>query len=109
MANKQEFLGKEMWEVLVPVSDNSGRPHARLFHRAWDAEVEKIAGPNSTLMAPAKGRWEGIEEGMIPVRIICTAEQIARVVDLTLAHYDQIEVLAYRVSDKILMGRKEGV
>jgi hypothetical protein len=104
----------DMWEVLVPVSDNQGVPYSREFHKAWDSEVEKIVGPGITLLAPAKGRWYDtrgetiVTEGMIPVRIICTEGQIARVVDLTLAYYDQIEVLAYRVSDRIISGRKEG-
>jgi hypothetical protein len=99
--------GKELlWELLVPTVRNDGRPFPTRFHRVWDRKVESISG-GLTILTPGKGTWihEGqpIRERMIPVRVMCTREQIGRIIDLTLEHYDQIAVMAYRISDEIIL------
>lgn len=100
---------RQFWEVLVPTVRNNGRPIRTRFHNVWDAGVEKICG-GMTIYHPAKGSWlhedKQYKERMIPVRVLATDEQIRRVVAFTAEYYDQIEVLAYRVSDKILRCRK---
>lgn len=109
---------KELWEILVPTITNAGKPIHTRFHKVWDAKVEKISG-GLTIHVPTKGRWihEGVlfKERMIPVRIMCTREQINEIIDITLEYYDQIAVLAYRVSDEVILkyrpakkGKKNG-
>lgn len=97
---------QELWEVLVPTVSNAGKPYRTRFHRVWDAKVEKISG-GLTIHLPTKGKWvhEGatIAERMIPVRIMCSRAQIEKIIDLTLEYYDQIAVMAYRVSDEIIL------
>ena len=90
----------ELWEILVPVEFDL------YFHQQWDEKVSKIIG-GVTLLQPLKGRWlageEIVRESMIPVRLVGTREQIEQVVDLTLQHYNQASVLAYKISDDVIL------
>jgi hypothetical protein len=40
-------------------------------------------------------------EKVIPVRIMCTAKQIQQIISLTLEHYRQKAVLAYKLSNEV--------
>jgi len=99
-------MRKELWEILVPTVRNDGKPFRTRYHRVWDKKVEAISG-GLTVRPPGKGYWlhegQSVRERMIPVRIMCTREQIERIVDITLEYYDQVAVMAYRVSDEIIL------
>lgn len=98
----------EMWEILVPTirrADN--KPIKTRYHKVWDKKVRDISG-GLTIMTPAKGQWlsndnELFVERMIPVRIIATEEQISKIIDMTMVYYDQLAILAYRVSDHVIL------
>ena len=98
----------ELWEILVPTVRNNGQPIRTRFHKVWDEKVRKISG-GLTILTPAKGQWVHPEDGqlfaerMIPVRIMCTREQIEKIIDITLEYYDQLAVMAYRISDEIIL------
>jgi len=71
-------------------------------------EVKKISGGLSILKPITKGVWinpEGteFEERMIPVRILCTREDIDRIIDFTLKYYEQEAVLAYKISNEVIL------
>ena len=34
---------------------------------------------------------------------MCTREQIEKIVDITLTYYEQIAVMAYRISDEVIL------
>lgn len=97
-----------MWEVLVPTVGNDGTPFSIRHHRQWDAFVKSLSG-GMTLVSPVRGDWidptDGAEyrERMIPVRILCTREQIVQVCKETARHYDQIAVLASLVGTETVM------
>jgi hypothetical protein len=98
---------KQLWEILVPTLHQNGNPIRTRFHRVWDAKVYEITG-GLTILTPAKGKWVPqaggvIEERMIPVRIACTREQIEKIVDMTIEYYDQQAVLAYRISEEVIL------
>lgn len=42
-------------------------------------------------------------ERVIPVRVICSQKQIEKIIDFTILHYRQLAVLAYRISDKVIL------
>ena len=93
---------KYLWEILVPVTID-GLKVKVAHHRKWDAEVRKISG-GLTIMKTSKGQWEScggklFKEKMIPVRISCSENDIEEIMSLTLSHYRQDEVMAYRISD----------
>ena len=95
----------QLWEILVPCVRNNGRPIRTKCHREWDSRVRRIAG-GLTVFTPAKGQWmspagELFAERMIPVRIMCTEEQIEDIAELTAKFYEQIAVMFYRVSDYV--------
>jgi len=97
----------ELWEILVPtlMGDNPVRVR---HHRNWDAYVRGLAG-GLTLLTPAKGQWvchetaTTIEERVIPVRVSCTRKQLDLIIDFTLRHYRQEAVMAYRLSQEVVL------
>lgn len=95
-----------MWEILVPTVRNDGRAIRTRFHKIWDAKVREISG-GLTIMPVAKGQWiykdSLFEERMIPVRIIATREEIEGIITLTMTYYEQIAVLAYKISEEVIL------
>lgn len=96
-----------LYEILVPTCRNDGRPISARCHRVWDNKVINIAG-GITILNPAKGTWvspkgETFKERMIPVRILCTREQIEKIIDMTIEYYEQEAVLAYVISSDTIM------
>lgn len=97
----------QLWEILVPTIRNDGRPIHLRFHRIWDKKVRAITG-GLTILPVTKGQWissnkELFEERMIPVRIACTREQIEQIIDMTLKYYEQLAVMAYKVSEEVIV------
>jgi len=98
----------EMWEILVPTMSNEKKPYRTRYHRVWDKKVYEIAG-GLTILTPVKGKWVFknsnalFEERMIPVRIVCTREQIEKIVDMTIKYYKQFAVLAVKISDDVIL------
>lgn len=97
-----------LWEILVPTVSNSGKPFTVRHHRQWDQMVTDIAG-GMTLVQPVRGTWvepdtsATFTERMIPVRILCTREQIVEICKETARFYDQIAVLATLVATETVM------
>ena len=99
MMRGQEVL----WEILVPCAWNSGRPIHTRHHKMWDERVRKIT-KGLTIFSVGKGQWitpEGVEflERVIPVRIMCTVDEIRQIANITIAHYEQEAVFFYVVSE----------
>ena len=105
-------MSKGLWEILVPtVHRVSGKPIRVRFHRVWDAKVRAICG-GLTITQPVKGEWlspdgELFRDRMIPVRIVATRAEIETVVDMTLAYYDELAVLCYKLSEEVILKHKE--
>ena len=104
---------KQLWEILVPTVQNDGKPfRLKGHHKPWDAKVQAIIG-GLTLMPVINGRWSyrGMEfkERMIPVRLMATREEMDLIVEMTLEHYDQHAVMAYKVSDEVILRHKDDV
>jgi len=103
-----------MWEILVPtIRRHDGKPFKTRYHRVWDTKVRAISG-GLTVLSPAKGQWiardgELFVERMIPVRIMCSEEEINKIIDMTLEYYDQLAVLAYKISDNVIMRHADEV
>lgn len=97
---------KNVWEILVPTQRNDGKPFRTRYHRVWDSKVRAIAG-GLTILPVAKGQWlnDGrlYAERMIPVRIMATREEMEQIIDLTLKYYEQIAVMAYKVSEEVIL------
>jgi len=43
------------------------------------------------------------EDRVIPVRVLCTHEQIMEIVDITIEHYEQEAVMVYMIADWTLV------
>lgn len=98
--------GIKMWEILVPAS-NKQLEFTYEHHKAWDEFVIRVSG-GITIMRTAKGQWISpdnvrFKDRMIPVRIKCTRKQINRIITFTINHYQQEAVLAYKVSDEVIL------
>ena len=100
-----------IWEILVPHSDNKGKTYPIQKHWDWDEFVKKISG-GLTIHRVAKGQWvnpQGIlfKDKMIPVRIMCTEEEIEKIIQFTISHYNQEAVLAYEISTNVKLRYKD--
>lgn len=104
-------MASELWEILVPQAFNDGHHIPVSHHQVWDEWVRTVAG-GLTILKPTKGIWtspvgEIFREGMIPVRIVCTEAQIQTIIDFTNEHYDQLAVMACRLSDYVLIKERK--
>lgn len=100
----------DMWEILVPTVRNDGKPFRTRFHRVWDKKVREITA-GLTIQPPAKGEWVSpqgklFQERMIPVRIMASRKQIEEIVEMTIKYYDQEAVLAYKLSNEVILRHK---
>lgn len=79
--------------------------------RKFDKFVRKLTG-GLTILSPAKGSWVFnntlFEERVIPVKISCTRKQLDNIVEFTLRHYRQKCVMAYKISNEIILKYGEG-
>ena len=92
-----------LWDIFVPTERN-GKPVRTRSHKEWDSRVRRITG-GLTVFKPVKGQWlspDGklFEERMIPVRIMCSEEDIEKIADLTASFYKQKAVMYYLVSKR---------
>ena len=92
----------ELWEVLVPKTDNEGKEFSLEFHKEWDNYIKTIAG-GLTVMRSAKGMWKGYEERMIPVRIACERDELEHILSFTKNHYSQEAVFAVKLSEEVII------
>ena len=97
---------RNIYEIYVPTVSNEGKPYRTRYHRVWDGKVKAISH-GLTIYPPVKGVWvsgEGDEyrERMIPVRIMCTHEEIVKIAEMTKVYYSQLAVLAYKVSSEVI-------
>ena len=94
-----------MFQIMVPCCYNDGKPVRTRHHREWDRQVSLVLSiQGMTIHSPSKGRWthEGVvyRERMIPVSIIATMDEMERIAQITLKHYDQIAVLYFKISNE---------
>jgi hypothetical protein len=105
-------MTEELWEILVPASNNKDKEFTYEHHKEWDAFVKNITG-GLTVMKTAKGQWvsprTGVEylDRIIPCRIACSEQQINEIIAFTIKHYDQEAVMAYRISTKVIIMHKD--
>lgn len=97
----------ELWEILVPTIRPNGKPFRTRYHRVWDAKVREITN-GLTILPVSKGHWispagELFVERMIPVRIVASRQQIEDIINLTIKYYEQEAVLAYKMSDEVIL------
>ena len=95
-----------LYEVLVPASFGKSR-FTYEHHKEWDAFVLEIAG-GLTIMRGAKGEWINpsgkiFRDRIIPCRVACTAEQLDKIINFTIKHYDQEAVMAYRIGKEVII------
>ena len=100
-----------LWQILIPTSMD-GEEILEDYHAFWDQQVCILAG-GLTILKSVQGRWASedyntVHEGMIPVLVCCTPEQLDHILDFTLEHYKQKEVFAFKISDEVRIKRAPG-
>jgi len=104
----KEYKGKTFAHLKADATDHIDVPCTLRYHRVWDNKVEAIAG-GLTILKPNKGKWRDgttntvYVDRVIPVRIACSKEKILEIIQLTLSHYNQLAVMAYKISDEVLL------
>lgn len=102
---------KLLWEILVPRYSTDSEEYPIAYHQKWDEHVRRIAG-GVTILRTAIGHWVNPEgaifvEEMIPVRVYCDEESIDRIIDHTIEYYDQEAVMAYEISSRVKVKRRD--
>ena len=100
-------MDQQLWEILVPAQNATGEKIALAHHQKWDERVREISG-GMTILNVVKGQWlhpsgELFSEPMIPVRLIASWASLQEIITFTMEFYDQEAVMAYRVSDHIIV------
>lgn len=100
-------IERKLWEILVPTVRNDGRPFRLRYHRVWDERVKAISG-GLTIVAPVRGVWvsptnEEFRERMIPVRIMCTRDEILSIAEMSKSYYEQEAMMVYKVADEVFI------
>ena len=83
------------------------------YHLECDSFVKEIT-VGLTMHRVAKGEWinpsgELYKDKMIPVHVSCTEEEIYKIIDFTIKHYDQEAVTAYAISDYVIIKHKNEI
>jgi len=103
-------MNQELLEILVPASNNKSQEFSYEHHKEWDEFVKNLTG-GVTIMRTAKGEWISPDgqlyiDRIIPCRIVCNEEQINKIIDFTIEHYNQEAILAYRISTNVILRYK---
>lgn len=103
---------KKLYEILVPASNNKDMKFSYEHHKQWDAFVMGVA-KGVTILKTGKGQWVSpdgklYKDKIIPCRIACTPEQIDKIIDFTIEHYKQEAVMAYCISEEVIIKHKDG-
>lgn len=100
-----EDRGLDLWEILVPVSNNEKIPFSNDHHEAFRRILRQLPGNNGTTSRPAgDGQWvdgdtgELCSEQMIPIRFRACRADADRMAAHARKFYDQREVMAYRIA-----------
>jgi len=96
---------KKLHEILVPtIYGDTVKPIRTRHHKQWDKRVMKISG-GITIMSPSKGKWiyksDEYPEKVIPVRIMCTDDDMKKIVVITMEHYRQKAVMYCVLSNQV--------
>ena len=94
-----------MYQILVPCNFNDGKPVRTRHHREWDRQVSLVLeNKGMTIHSPSKGRWyhdgEVYKDRVIPVSLIATEDEMKKIAEITLKHYQQIAVLYFKISSE---------
>ena len=99
---------QKLYEILIPIINNRGERFSAEHHKKWNNKALKIAG-KFIIMKVIKEEWinlfgkEFYKNKMIPIRISCTKNQIEKIIQITIKHYNQEVILAYIISEKALL------
>lgn len=102
------FKELKVWEILVPMRNDRGLRIDAENHYRWDEKIVKITGGLTIMRSLGEGKYleksgNIIKEGMVPVRVACTEEQIKEIMEITREHYKQEAVFAMLVSSQALI------
>jgi len=100
----------KLYEILIPIEmpcNGYIKPIRAIYHRVWDDAVRNITG-GITILKPVDGQWLSprnnlYSEKMIPVRIMCTNEQMEEIVKYTAEYYNQKAVMYYVISSEVFI------
>lgn len=97
-------MNNYVWKILIPYYKD-GEKCSMEHHHEWDEEVIKISN-GLTVLGTNQGKWISkcgrvFNEKMISVEIVCTIEDIEKIAEFTLKHYNQKAVYFYKISEEV--------
>jgi hypothetical protein len=101
-------MNNELWEILVPASNSKRKENfSYAHHKEFDDYVKSLSN-GLTILKTVKGEWmsddgELFVDRLIPVRIATNRENIDKIIDFTITHYNQLAVMAYKISEEVII------
>jgi hypothetical protein len=95
-----------LYEILIPGINNEGKEIPESYHHGWDEWVTKKIGGLTILNHNYKGKWQNSVERIIPVRVACEEPQLQEILKFSLTYYDQEAMMAYEISDNVIIQKK---
>jgi hypothetical protein len=97
---------KSLYEILVPTKfEDTKTPIRTRYHKKFD-EVCRKYSDGLSIFKPIMGQWlhkgELYEDRMIPVRLVCTRNELNNIMKFAKDHYRQIQIMAYKISDEVI-------
>jgi len=94
----------KLFEILIPVADNTGKAFPSVHNRQWEKTVRDTAGGLSALPI-IQGQWvdqgKVFAEKMRPVRIACSARKIKWLAEYAKRHFSQFSIMYYPISQDV--------
>ena len=98
---------KSLYQIMVPtIYGDTELPIRTRHHKQWDIFIRNLTG-GLTINGVSKGQWIDPKTGtlwcerIIPVQIMCSPEDITKIIDFTLKHYRQKAVMYCVLSNEV--------
>jgi len=106
---------KCLWEIFIPKNNNRETIYEVSHHREWNKKVTTetdvillSSDPHKKKSCPTIGESFFSEE-MILLRVCCTPEEFDKILDITVQHYDRPEIIAFKLSENMIVKKRETV
>ena len=93
-----------LFELLIPLTDNSGHKFTDSHNAKFFQFVRNLAG-GLTALSPANGQWvdsgKVYKERVRPIRIACNPATIRKIAEYAKQFYKQFSIMYYQLSNKV--------
>jgi hypothetical protein len=101
-----------LWEIFIPKNHNKEMIYGVSHHREWNRKVTKET--NVILLSSSSYKEKScptieepfFSEEMLLLRVYCTQEELDRILDITVDHYDRDKIIAFKISENMIVKKR---